>query len=76
MTLELGGESPLSLLSSNLASMGHFDIVGDKLGYGCVGVELWLEIGDVVFEGDVGVECKWDDIDTDSWVVLGDFGMS
>ena len=58
VTLELGGESPLSLLSSNLASMGHFDIVGDKLGYGCVGVELWLEIGDVVFEGDVGVECK------------------
>ena len=57
VSLELGVESPMLLLLSNLASMGHLNVVGDKLGEECMEVDLCLEIGDVFVEGDAGVEC-------------------
>ena len=38
VTLELGGESPVSLLPSNSSSLGHLDVVGDKLEEVC----LWV----------------------------------
>ena len=56
VTLELGGESHVSLLPSNSASMGYLDVVGDKLGEICMWILLWLEIGDVFVEGYAGVE--------------------
>ena len=36
VTLELGGESPVSFFPSNSASMGHLNVVGDKLEEGCM----------------------------------------
>ena len=43
-SLELGGESPVLLLSSNSASMGHLNVVG-----GCGGGRMdggWFVFGD------------------------------
>ena len=55
VTLELGGESPVSLLPSNSSSLGHLDVVGDELGEGCLWILVRLEILEV-FEWDAGVE--------------------
>ena len=46
----------MSLLPSNSASMGHLDVVGDKLGERWMCIFLWLEIYDVFVEGYAGVE--------------------
>ena len=55
MTFKLGDESHVSLLPSNSASIGHLDVVSDKLGEECLWVFLWFEIGDVFVERDFGV---------------------
>ena len=55
VALELGGESPVSLLPSNSSSLGHLDVVEDKLGEGFLWILVRLEILEV-FEGDDGVE--------------------
>ena len=45
--VELGGESPVSLLPSSLASMGYLDVVWEKLEERCIWTLLLLEICDV-----------------------------
>ena len=39
--LELGSESPLLLLPSNSASMGHFNVVGDRMGGECMELDFF-----------------------------------
>ena len=45
----------MSLLPSNSSSLGHLDVVEDKLGEGFLWILVRLEILEV-FEGDDGVE--------------------
>ena len=56
VTLELGGESPVILLLSNLSSLGHLDVVWDKLGEGYMRILAWFEIDDSFVEEDDEVE--------------------
>ena len=58
---ELGGESPVLLLSSNSASLGYFNVVGDVVGGGkisgrCMKLVLFLGIDDLFVVGIFGLE--------------------
>ena len=56
----VGGESPVSLLPSNSSSLGHLDVVGDKLEEVCIWILALVELDDVVVEGDIDVrEVGW-----------------
>ena len=46
----------MSLLPSNLSSLGHFDVVGDKLEEECIWILALVELDAVVVEGDADVE--------------------
>ena len=38
VAFELGGESPVLLLPVNSSSLGHLDVMEDRLGEECMGV--------------------------------------
>ena len=46
----------MSLLPSNSSSLGHLDVVGDKLEEECIWILALVELDDVVVEGDADVE--------------------
>ena len=46
----------MSLLPSNASSMGHLDVVGNKLGEGFMWIILYFEINDSFVEGDAAIE--------------------
>ena len=46
----------MSLLPSNSSSLGHLDVVWDKLGEGCMWILAWFEIDDFFVQEDDEVE--------------------
>ena len=46
----------MSLLPSNLSSLGHFDVVGDKSEEECLWILALVELDNVVVEGDADLE--------------------